>query len=231
VKRYVFIGIMIICLVMNIAGCTGTTATVSTKTITTTATTTNTSTTGTTKTINTTAFSTTSTSETTSVPATTDTRITTSIGTTAKFRIEVVKNEEELFEAELLQIPIEIHTIEITVLEVMRGNKSWDMVKAADAANKAPDAGYEYLLARIKFVYSSGGSYTYALKQQYFKAYSSENKEYAAPSIILPEPVFIGTVLQPGQTAEGWVPFIVDQNESKPVMLYSPQYTWFQLYQ
>jgi hypothetical protein len=137
---------------------------------------------------------------------------------------------EELFEAEVLGIPTEIHTIEITVLEVMRGSKAWNTVKAADAANKAPDTGYEYLLARVKFVYSSGGSFTYALEQQDFTAYSSENKEHAAPSIILPEPVFIGTVLQPGQTAEGWVPFIVKQSDSRPVMLYSPQYTWFQLY-
>jgi hypothetical protein len=126
---------------------------------------------------------------------------------------------------------VETHNISITAMEVVRGSKALDMVKAADASNKAPDAGYEYLLARVKFAYGSGGNIYYTLQREYFKAYSSANKEYANPTIVDPKPALIdGTALYQGQTAEGWVSFIVAQNDSKPVMFYTSASTWFRLY-
>jgi hypothetical protein len=119
----------------------------------------------------------------------------------------------------------------MTVLEVVRGSKAWDMVKAADAANNAPDTGYEYLLARVKFAYGSGGNVFYTLLKEHFKAYSSEKKEYASTTIVDPKPALInGTALYQGQTVEGWVSFIVAQNDSKPVMFYTMASSWFRLY-
>jgi hypothetical protein len=81
------------------------------------------------------------------------------------------------------------------VLEVVRGSKAWGLVQAADPSNKAADPGYEYLLARIKFVFPSGGILTYTLDRDDFKAYSQDNKEYVALPIVAPKPAFIGTVL------------------------------------
>ena len=104
------------------------------------------------------------------------------------------------------------------------------MVRTADASNQSAGTGYEYLLARVKFVFPSGGNLAYTLKREYFKAYSSESKEYTNPSIVDPKPVFIGTLLYPGQIQEGWIPFIVSQNDSRPVMLYTDSASWFQLY-
>jgi hypothetical protein len=104
------------------------------------------------------------------------------------------------------------------------------MVKTADASNKPSDTGYEYALARVRFVYGSGGKLLYHLYQDSFKAYSSENKEYNTPSVISLQPAFIGEALYPGAAVEGWIPFIVAQNDSKPVMEYTDLSSWFQLY-
>jgi len=120
---------------------------------------------------------------------------------------------------------------------VIRGSKAWEMIKAADASNKMPDSGYEYLLAKVEFSYGPEGELMYHLYQEYFKAYSSENKEYLTQSTANLQPTFIGEVLYPGQTIEGWIPFLVAQNDSKPVMhadlstlLYPGLSSWFQLY-
>ena len=104
------------------------------------------------------------------------------------------------------------------------------MVKAADAFNKPAETGYEYLLTRVRFVYGSGGKLLYHLYQEYFKAFSSENKEYTTPSVINLQPAFIGEALYPGATVEGWIPFTISQNDSRPVMFYANSESWFQLY-
>jgi len=109
---------------------------------------------------------------------------------------------------------------------VIRGSKAWDMVKAADTSNIPADTGYEYLLARVEFSYGPGGTLTYKLRPELFKAYSSENKEYNSPSIISPQPVFIGKEVYPGKTIEGWIPFVVLQNDSNPDMLYIGSNSW-----
>jgi len=157
---------------------------------------------------------------------TTSTSVGVPIGTTFTGGITV----EEIVPGGYYKI-VEPHSVSVTVLEVVRGSKAWDMVKAADASNKAPDTGYEYLLARVKFAYGSGGNLFYTLMKEHFKAYSSANKEYASTTIVDPKPAFInGTALYQGQTVEGWVSFIVAQNDSKPVMFYTMASSWFRLY-
>jgi hypothetical protein len=235
-NKYFLGGLILIYLATGIAGCTGTTATetvvttlpAETKTVITTATTTSISTTVSTSTLTTTVFSTSTTTTATSLPATTSTTKATPIGSTVKFRMQLSKylGGDYLYE---------YHTFEMTVLEVVRGTKAWDMVKAASATNKAPDAGYEYLLARVKFVHVSGGSLTTSIKEKALEAYSSEGKAYEFPSVMLPGitfpgPVIFDKVLESGQTAEGWVTFIVKQSDTRPLMLYWIGYEWFQLY-
>jgi hypothetical protein len=113
---------------------------------------------------------------------------------------------------------------------VIRGSKALDMVKAVDPSIKPADAGYEYLLARVRFIYGPEGNLYYHLYRELFKAYSPENKEYSAPTILSFQPRFINESLYPGETIEGWIPFIVAQNDSKPVMNYTVLSSWFQLF-
>jgi hypothetical protein len=127
-------------------------------------------------------------------------------------------------------ISTRIHIINITVLEVVRGDKAWEMVKATNVSNKAADTGFEYLIARVKLDHVSGDTLPYTLNREIFVAYSSENKTYTAPSIVEPQPAFIGALLYVGQTANGWITYLVSQKDNKPAMFYSGSSTWFQLY-
>ena len=51
--------------------------------------------------------------------------------------------------------------VRITVLEVLRGEKAWVLIKEAGETNQAPKSGFEYLLAFIRFEYlAKTGNYT-----------------------------------------------------------------------
>src|SRR5512146_2080129 len=49
------------------------------------------------------------------------------------------------------QVATEPYDAKFTVLEVVRGKEALDRIKAANASNQPPQAGYEYVLARIAF--------------------------------------------------------------------------------
>ena len=124
----------------------------------------------------------------------------------------------------------ELHDVKITVLEVVRGNKAWELIQAADASNRRPDTGFEYLLTRIRFEYSvqdPQGNMLYTLNQDCFKLYSSDNKEYPIPSITSAKPELIGREFYPGSSYEGWVPFMAAMND-EPILFYPQGGVWFQ---
>lgn len=124
----------------------------------------------------------------------------------------------------------ELHDVGITVLEVVHGNKAWELIQAADASNRPPDTGFDYLLARIRFEYSvqgPQGNMPYVVNRDCFKLYSSDNKEYTAPSITSAKPELIGREFYPGSSYEGWVPFMAAVND-EPVLFYPQGGVWFQ---
>ena len=88
----------------------------------------------------------------------------------------------------------ELHDVKLTVLEVVRGDKAWEIIRAADAENKPADTGLEYFLVRVRFEYSvqgSQGSIPYTMKQGCFKLYSADNKNCLLSRIYeyIPAPV------------------------------------------
>ena len=150
-------------------------------------------------------------------------RIAAPIGTTVSCTIDV----EGIGPSEYGQH--ELHDVRIAVLEVLRGNKAWEIIGAADASNKPPVAGFDYLLVRIKFEYSmqgSQGNMPYTLKQGCFKLYSADNKEYAIPSITSPKPELIGKEFYSGSSHEGWIPFMAAINDN-PILFFTPGSVWF----
>jgi hypothetical protein len=152
-------------------------------------------------------------------------RTATPIGTTVSCTIDV----EGVGPSEYGQH--ELHDVKVTVLEVVRGNKAWELIRAADASNRPVDMGFDYVLARIRFEYSmqsSQGDMPYTLKQGCFKLYSADNKEYPAPSIESPQPGLVGKVFYPGFSLEGWVSFMAATND-KPFLFYTSGSVWFQL--
>ncbi len=127
----------------------------------------------------------------------------------------------------------ETYDVRITVLEVLRGEKSADLVKKANVSSAPAQNGFEYVLARIQFEYSARGApgdKTWGLSGKQFSAFSGDGKLYENPSIVLPEPE-LGGVLRSGDSRQGWVAFEVAKEDKKPLMTFIPGNVWFQLHQ
>jgi len=120
---------------------------------------------------------------------------------------------------------IEVYDGTLTLLDVVRGSKAWEMLQAADNSNKKPDDGYEYVLARIHFKMKARGApgdKTFDLgRPLQYTAFSEDFEEYTTPSLTLPEPHLKGRI-PAGQPAEGWVAFAVKQDDQRPLMMFDP---------
>jgi hypothetical protein len=124
--------------------------------------------------------------------------------------------------------------VRITVLDVLRGEKAWVLIKDAGEFNQPPKTGFEHLLAYIRFEYlAKTGNYTASMDS--FSATSADGKEYDTPSIKTPTPAFGGR-LYPEDSLEGWIAFLVARDDSKPLMAFGqtgiqgPGRIWFQLH-
>jgi hypothetical protein len=135
----------------------------------------------------------------------------------------------------------ELYDVKISVLEILRGEKAWERIKEASNSNKPPKAGSEYILARIRFQYlarGAPGNCIHELKESQFLALSAEGKKYDAPSLTPPKPE-LNAKLHSGDSVEGWAPFLVSQEDKKPIMTYGVDESgavqhggdmWFRLY-
>ena len=131
--------------------------------------------------------------------------------------------------------------MKITLVEVFRGERAWDLLKGTTPANKPSKTGFDYILVRVKLELSArrpGRECSLELRPEQFAAFSADGKEYEAPSIVIPKPGLSGN-LRSGQSFEGWRAFLVDQGDGKPLMAYDPasgggmsrgKIVWFQLY-
>jgi hypothetical protein len=128
---------------------------------------------------------------------------------------------------ELGSVYTNIYDITITVLETVRGKAALDRLKAAGPDNKAPEAGFEYIVARIKFEFKGravSDKLSFDLGNaplQWVALTGKDLTEYARVTVTLPKPGLVGMV-KPGQSVEGWVAFLVDQKDSKPLMVFDP---------
>jgi hypothetical protein len=79
--------------------------------------------------------------------------------------------------------------VEITLLEVVRGEAVMNRLKAESGSNQPPTVGFEYVLARIKFGYSRKARApfappSYVLSEEAFGAASADGtKEYEIASL------------------------------------------------
>ena len=102
----------------------------------------------------------------------------------------------------------ELYDVRITVKQVVRGEKAWQAVKGASASNQSAGAGYDYVLARVRFEFSARNMpehYSYALDQAQFTAMSGDNKPYD-PAVLAKQ--------------EGWVAFLVPRGDHTPLMVF-----------
>jgi hypothetical protein len=63
----------------------------------------------------------------------------------------------------------------IAVTEIVRGEKAWDLAKAASPSNKPPEAAMEYIAVRIKFDFGAkgaSGDLSYGIRDEQFASVS-----------------------------------------------------------
>lgn len=117
----------------------------------------------------------------------------------------------------------ELYDMRITLVEVLRGEKAWELIKDADKTNKPADPGFDYVLARVKFEYSARGTpglCVHKLSPEQFTAYSSKGEDYRNASIVMPKPEMRKS-LKSGDSFEGWVAFLIPKQDKAPLMSYS----------
>jgi hypothetical protein len=118
----------------------------------------------------------------------------------------------------------ELYDFKIGVLEVLRGDDAWKRIKSASASNKPAAPGFDYVLARVRFEYQARGtpgSCIHQLSPDQFNAYSADGKSYDAVSVVPPKPE-IRKGLKSGEAFEGWIVFMISQQDKAPLMSYSP---------
>ena len=139
----------------------------------------------------------------------------------------------------------EIYNVEITVLEAIRGNAALERLRSQGAGDKSPEAGYEYVLAYVRFGYFQRGrrigSEAYELKKGLFVAVSADGQqEYGIPSNLpQPQPLLTGQIFNNGESHEGWILLQVPEEEKEPRLAFKRRhvegiygiwgYVWFSL--
>ena len=136
----------------------------------------------------------------------------------------------------------EQYDAKITVIEIVRSEKAWGMVKQASEANPAPKQGFEYVLARVRFEFAARTSlahYSYDVEPNQFTATERDGRAIAAASLAAPPAPVLKGKLRSGDSLEGWLVFLVPQKVSQPLMVFREDVgdvshvgggTWFELY-
>ena len=140
----------------------------------------------------------------------------------------------------------EIYNVEITLLEMVRGDEAWERIKVQGSISEPPKAGFEFVLVHIRFGYfrrSRGtGGEVYRLTKGQFAAVSPDGKtEYEIPTILSsPQPQLIESTISPGESCDGWILLQVPKDDKKPLLIFKRQnvegvhgvwgHIWFQLY-
>jgi hypothetical protein len=117
----------------------------------------------------------------------------------------------------------EPYDMKITLVEVIRGEEAWKRIREASASNKPAESGSEYVLARIRFEYkarTAPGSCVHPLIPEQFTAYNTNGEDYKPAAVIPPKPE-MRKGLKSGDSFEGWIAFMVSQQDKTPLMSYS----------
>ena len=135
----------------------------------------------------------------------------------------------------------ELYDTKITLLEMSRGENAWSKLSKQDRANRPPAAGYDYILARIKFEYYARGrpgDCVHTVNRRNFTALSRDGQVYPNPALSVPQPALSGP-LKSGESITGWIAFQAAHEDTTPLMSFSVDEDgavqhggklWFKLY-
>lgn len=118
------------------------------------------------------------------------------------------------------------HEYRVKVLEVLRGEDAWNVIRSASTLSEPPPPDKDYLLAwvTVDFLRSTGEEAEYLYTGDWDVL--SNGRLYSIldlPSLVLePDPTFDGRVF-PGGSVEGWVLLPVVQADPDPLLVWREQ--------
>lgn len=129
----------------------------------------------------------------------------------------------------------DIAVTNVTLKEIIRGDKAWELIKKANSFNSAAEEGYEYIVANIEVKlanYTEGKSYS--LTSYNFDLMSSEGKIYDRKMIVAPTPK-LDADLYKGASNTGYIVFKVAKTDKEPKIVFGRKYDgtggiWFKAY-
>jgi hypothetical protein len=123
------------------------------------------------------------------------------------------------------------YNLEITALEVLRGNDALVRIRKEGVTEEGPKSGFEYLMALLRFKYypkARGLSEyePYVVDHNQFHAVSQDgNKAYGLPHLNRqPEPRLIGATISINESLEGWIVLQVPLDEKEPLLSFDRDY-------
>lgn len=127
------------------------------------------------------------------------------------------------------------YTAEVKIIETIRGDAAWQIVKSASEFNREPKAGHDYLLVKTNYkLIQVKDDKALDLGSYDFKLYSNDNKEYDTTfGAHIPDE--LNTKLYAGGSTEGWLLYEVALTDSAPKIGYGQKYdgtggVWFKAY-
>ena len=125
---------------------------------------------------------------------------------------------------------------EIRVQEVIRGDRAFEMLKDMSQWNVEPDEGMEYVLAlvRVRYVKGPDSSSDY-VNHDLFRTLAGDGLSYRTPYFLSPMQPFLGALVFPGATIEGWTTWQVSISDPEPLLVFGldlPErgLAWFSLF-
>ncbi len=110
---------------------------------------------------------------------------------------------------------------DITVLQVLRGEPAWRIIRQAYRFNLPPTPGSEYMLAWIRIDYASGPEgHTDWVNQLDFGLLSSQGHDYIIPFGVRPPQPFLSARLYPGARIEAWTIWQVSVDDPAPMLVF-----------
>ena len=100
---------------------------------------------------------------------------------------------------------------EVSVEQVLRGDKAWQLIYEGNRYNKEPPAGAEYVAAYVRLRNIADADAPALAFDSLFTGASAET-EFEQVSIVEPEPELFAQLF-PGGTAEGWVAVTVPKDD------------------
>ncbi len=125
----------------------------------------------------------------------------------------------------------EMYNLDITLLEFIRGKDARERIIAEGVSDQPPAAGYEYLLARIRFGYfrrarGVAEHSPYRISEGTFAARSRDGvTECELPHLLRqPQPPLLDVPFSAGDSREGWIVLQVPEAEKEPLLVFHRQY-------